>query len=524
MLTLVVVCLTASFASLLFTPLIVRAAIAYGLYDVPVDGRRVHKHPIPRLGGVAVFAALAVGLLAAALLRVVGVEFPDPHRDFVFGILFGGGILFAGGLIDDLRTLRPSAKLAIQCVAAAVVYAYGFRIEVLSLGPATELSLGIFSLPLTLVWIVGVTNAFNLIDGLDGLATGIALVALGTTLAVALALGNLEVALVCAVLLGALLGFLPYNFSPARIFLGDSGSLFIGFMLAVLSVHGSMKSATAVLALVPLSALALPLLDTSLAILRRWLRGVPLAGADARHIHHRLLAMGLSHRRAVLVMYLTAILIAVLGVSLAFAPAGEVLRIAVVGGGISFLLLLYGMRTLQYHEFAAAGAVLASGLFRVRRVIQDQIHASDVSDVIRRAETLEQVNAILQDNADNFGFLGMRVCTEGAVGHGGVPLVDQNGPRAWRLDYPVVCSDAQAGRCYVLRIWCSLMHGTRPYGAERVARILAPTIQGWLGSVHPAEVIPLISGSERQRAAVGPDPSSESAPSPRRKRVRKIWA
>src|SRR5690606_28021343 len=165
------------------------------------------------------------------------------------------------------------------------------------------IDLGWMALPVTLLWIVGVTNAFNLIDGLDGLATGIALVALGTTAIAAVLLGNPEVLVVCLALTGALIGFLRYNFNPARIFLGDSGSLFIGFLLAVLSVHGSMKSATAVLILVPLSALALPLLDTFLAIGRRRLRGGPLSRADSRHIHHPLLAIEFTHRTSVILLY-----------------------------------------------------------------------------------------------------------------------------------------------------------------------------------------------------------------------------
>ncbi|HEV2148461.1 MAG TPA: MraY family glycosyltransferase [Longimicrobiaceae bacterium] len=466
------------------TPVVIRTAVAWQMFDPPHEDRRVHTEPLPRVGGVAVFLAMGAGLLVTALASLGGVELLSGPRSFFYGVLFGGGIIFATGLVDDVRGLRPGAKLVAQLVAAFVVYAYGFRIDVVGVG-STELALGWFALPLTILWIVGVTNAFNLIDGLDGLATGIALVALVTTLTVSLALGNLEVSLLSVALLGSLLGFLRFNFNPARIFLGDSGSLFVGFMLAVLSVYGSQKSATAILAVVPLFALAVPILDTSLAIVRRWLRGVPLSQADGRHIHHRLLALGLTHRSAVIVLYVTATVLAMLGLSLVFAPPPAVMSVAAAGAGVTLFLLVYGLRRLQYHEFVEAGSVLASGVFRARRVIRDQIHAQDVGQVVRHAKTLEEVNAILEDNATLFEFLHMEVCRERA--HGSRPLVLFNGhaARAWKLDYPVTSHDFVESDDYVLRIWCNPRTGSRPYGAERVAQILAPMVEEWMERYGP---------------------------------------
>jgi UDP-GlcNAc:undecaprenyl-phosphate GlcNAc-1-phosphate transferase len=421
---------------------------------------------------------MALGLTVMLLSGVVGPRLWIEQRNFFSGVLLGGGIVFLTGLWDDLRGLPPIAKLIAQGAAAAVAFGLGLRVEVLSLGPTMDLPLGWVSLPLTILWVVGVTNAFNLIDGLDGLATGIALVALSTTLVVALLLGNLEVVVVCLALIGALLGFLPYNFNPARIFLGDSGSLFVGFMLAILSVHGSLKSATAVLVIVPLFALALPLLDTLLAIARRWLRGVPLSGADARHIHHQLLAVGFTHRRAVVVLYVAAIALATLGVSLAFAPPAAVLGIAIVGGGLSGALFLFGTRHLAYHEFTEAGAVLGSGVLRVRRVIRDQIHAQDVAQLIRQAQTLDDMTAVLDANVSRFGFLGMEVCREMSRGRH-IALLNGDTAQAWKLDFPVTPRRAADDDPYVLRIWCGAGDSCRPYGAERVVRILAPTIESW---------------------------------------------
>jgi UDP-GlcNAc:undecaprenyl-phosphate/decaprenyl-phosphate GlcNAc-1-phosphate transferase len=498
MVIMVWVVLATALLSLAVTPVVIHTARVYGLYDDPKECRRIHTRPIPRLGGVAVYVAMVVGLLAMMAAGNLPPATAGGWSGFLLGILVGGTLLFAAGLWDDLHGLSPGMKLLAQAASAAVVFAFGFRIEVLGFG-SMEVELGWLAFPLTLFWVVAITNAFNLIDGLDGLATGIAVVALGTTLAVAVALGNVEVAVVCAALLGALLGFLRYNFNPARIFLGDSGSLFVGFMLAVLSVHGSLKSATAVLALVPLFALAIPLLDISLAIARRWLRGMPLSGADARHIHHRLIAVGLTQRRAVLVLYVAAIALAVIGVSLAFAPPAVVFVIAVVGGGISLLILLAGLRRLEYHEFMEAGAVLATGTLRVRRIIQDQIHARDVAHLVGQARSVTQLNSILEEGAMSFSFLGMQVCRETSPGELQLARLNGDAARAWKLDYPVVPRLGAQDDPYVLRIWCG-PGAARPHGAERVARLLAPAIEGWIQKVGA----PALEGAAD--AAVAPAP------------------
>jgi UDP-GlcNAc:undecaprenyl-phosphate GlcNAc-1-phosphate transferase len=501
MLAYVAIFAVALIAGAVLTPMVIRMAVAWEMYDPPHEDRRVHTEPLPRIGGVAVFAAMGVGLVVTAIASLGGVELLSGRPSFFYGVLFGGGIIFATGLVDDLRGLRPGAKLAAQLIAASVVYLYGFRIDVVGMG-SVELVLGWLSLPLTILWIVGVTNAFNLIDGLDGLATGVALVALATTLTVSLALGNPEVSLLCVALLGALLGFLRYNFNPARIFLGDSGSLFIGFMLAVLSVYGSLKSATAILAVIPLFALAIPLLDTLLAIVRRWLRGVPLSQADGRHIHHRLLALGLTHRHAVIVLYVLAIILALLGLSLVFAPPPAVMSVAAAGAGVMLFLLLYGLRRLQYHEFVEAGSVLASGFLRARRVIRDQIYAQDVAQVVWYAENLEEVNAILENNASTFEFLHMEVCRESAQGSRPLVLFNGHAARAWKLDYPVSPHDFTEGDDYVLRIWCNPRTGSSPYGAERVAQILAPVVESWMER----------SGPQRSVAGAGAAESGKLAP------------
>lgn len=484
MLELSFVLAVAALAGVGFTPVVIRLASTWGIYDAPLGERRVHTEPLPRLGGIAVFAATGVGILAMALASLTGAKVLPGQPSFFFGVLFGGGVIFATGLVDDVRGLRPMVKLAAQVVAALLVYGYGFQIDSISFG-STEFALQWLSMPLTILWIVGVTNAFNLIDGLDGLATGIALVALGTTLIVSVVLGNAEVVLLCGALVGALLGFIRYNFSPARIFLGDSGSLFIGFMLAVLSVYGSQKSATAVLVLVPLFALAIPLLDTLLAIFRRLLRGVPLSEADARHIHHRLLALGFTHRHAVLVLYFAAFSLAVLGLCLVFAPPPAVVSVSAAGGMMIVFALVYGLRRLQYHEFLEAGSVLVSGVARVRRVIRDQIAAQDVAQLIRQARTLEELSSLVEESASTFGFLHMEVCHENSTGNRPLVLCNGYAARAWKLDYPVTPHDFVDGDDWVLRIWCNPQGGSRPYAAERVAQILAEVVEEWMVDFRP---------------------------------------
>jgi UDP-GlcNAc:undecaprenyl-phosphate GlcNAc-1-phosphate transferase len=297
------------------------------------------------------------------------------------------------------------------------------------------------------------------------------------------------VLMVSTALLGALIGFFRYNFRPARIFLGDSGSLFIGCLLALLSVYGIESGASASLAVAPIFALAIPLIDATLAFSRRWLRGVSFATADRRHLHHQLLAKGLSHLRAVIVLHVVALSLAIFGLMVAFAPA-TVTNVAVVGGGLlSVLFLLWTLGYLGYHEFSEAYAVVTWAPRRVRKVIRDQIHARDVAQVISVAGSLEEINAVLEDNASNFGFLSMSLGREGEPLRAR-PIVIENGlvVHPPKLEYPIA---ALAGGVpeLVLRIWCR-PDLSRPLGAERVAGILAPAIHDWLAERDTVRIAP----------------------------------
>lgn len=467
-------------ASLLLTPGVIRLADHFGLHDQPTGGRRVHATPVPRLGGIPVFAAMLLALAVAESVQAGGfLRLPEFQR-FLRAVLLGGGVLFLVGLVDDLRGVSPRVKLVGQAVAGVVFWQSGLRLEALVFGAELGETLWWLSLPLTVVWVVVVTNAFNLVDGLDGLASGIGLVALSSVVAIAVLLRRPEVLVVSVALLGALLGFLRYNYRPARIFLGDSGSLLIGCMLAMLSVYGIDSGATAALGVTPLFALAVPLTDTVLAVLRRWLRGVPFHAADRRHIHHQLLARGLTHLRAVMVLHVIAFSLAAVGLLVAFAPRTAT-NLTIGAGGVlaSLCFLLWAMGYLRYHEFTEALAVLAWGPKRMRRVIRDRIHARDVAEVIAVAGSLREVNAILADNASNFGFLEMMVCQESDGRRRPIMIEDGALVHPPKLEYPVSPPELGSDTLYVLRIWCH-PDMSRPHGAERVAGILAPTIRGWL--------------------------------------------
>jgi len=303
------------------TPSVIRLAHVLGAVDQP-GHRKVHQAPMPRIGGVAVFAGVAVGLIFVRW--TAGTYSPElANSARVLGLTAGG--MFLLGLLDDIRGVAFGWKFAGQIAAAVVAWAGGFRIDMISLPLSSHVyALDLLSLPLTVLWIVGITNAVNLIDGLDGLAAGTALITTVAVAASAVFRGHIGVLAVSVALVGSLLGFLRWNFRPARIFLGDSGSLFLGFLLAVISIRGSQKGSTVVAVLAPILLLALPIADTGLAVLRRSY-GLLAAGSrspegvrhiarnltvvfrpDQGHIHHQLVARGLGHRQVVLVLYAVA--------------------------------------------------------------------------------------------------------------------------------------------------------------------------------------------------------------------------
>jgi UDP-GlcNAc:undecaprenyl-phosphate GlcNAc-1-phosphate transferase len=308
---------------LILTPLVSAASSTLGLVDAP-GGRKVHLQSVPRLGGVAVVAGAALTLFLVT--RLAGG--PPDLASSLLPILIGTAIVFAIGVIDDVRPLPPWPKLLVQIVAAALVMQAGLLVERVTIAGQTW-QLGVWSWPITLLWIVGVTNAFNLIDGVDGLAAGISIIAGATCATILVARGHIPEAILVTSLVGATLGFLVYNFAPATIFLGDGGSLPVGFVLATTAITGWQKGATALAAGVPLLLFALPIADAASALTRRILRRRPddraslkavirrIVEPDRDHIHHQLLALGLSPRRTVILLYAFTLVFAVLALATA---------------------------------------------------------------------------------------------------------------------------------------------------------------------------------------------------------------
>ncbi len=361
------------------TPIVIRLADRLGAVDAP-GRRKIHGSAIPRIGGLAVFAGFIAGLAFAA--NATGSLWPTPQVSVYWrGLVLAATFMLLVGLVDDLRALSFRWKFAAQILAATFVWFCGFRIEALSHPLGGSLELGIFSLPLTVLWVVGITNAVNLIDGLDGLATGVALITTSTVGVIALIRQELGTAAASITLAGSLVGFLRFNFNPARIFLGDSGSMFLGFVLAVTAVRGSQKGPTAVALIVPLLVLGLPLLDTGLAIARRLYRLAsrgrqsPSAARyvlrnfttiflpDRGHIHHRLLELGLSHRRAVIVLYVVAAVLALSAFILVLLNSLwlAVLLVALLVASLAGLLTALYLRVRKLRRNAAAAEPRPAG-------------------------------------------------------------------------------------------------------------------------------------------------------------------
>ncbi len=271
-----------------------------GFVDLP-DARKVHKDPIPRLGGVAIWLAT---ILTFALLVLISWDYP--HGNGLSGILIGGSLMFVLGLVDDIYNLSPKFKLTIQIGAALTAFLLGVKIDVLFNPFGDPISLGLFSLPLTLVWLVGISNAMNFIDGIDGLAGGVTAISAVTLGIVAIYTHQPISALVAAILAGSMLGFLVFNFHPAKIFMGDSGALLSGFTLAALSVTGVLKTVTVTM-LLPIMILAVPIMDISYSVIRRLFKKTSPFVADSEHIHHKLLKAGFSHNQIVFILSIIGI-------------------------------------------------------------------------------------------------------------------------------------------------------------------------------------------------------------------------
>jgi len=286
--------LVAMVLAIVFTPAAIKLAPKIGAIDIPKDNRRMHTKAMPRFGGMAIYIGTVVPMLIFL-----------PYSTGLMGVIAGGTLMFFVGIIDDLKGMPAKIKLGFQILCAVILFEFSVRIEFISnpFGEGYYFFPWVVSLLVTVIWIVGITNTINLIDGLDGLAAGVSFIASICIAYAAYIHGRTEISMAMLAIAGGAAGFLPFNFNPAKIFMGDGGSLFLGFMLAGLSVMSPMKSATMVATVVPVLVLGLPIFDTAFAILRRLINRRPIMEADKGHLHHRIMAAGLGQRRTVLTLY-----------------------------------------------------------------------------------------------------------------------------------------------------------------------------------------------------------------------------
>jgi UDP-GlcNAc:undecaprenyl-phosphate GlcNAc-1-phosphate transferase len=349
-------------------------AISRGWVAAPALDRHLHSNAVPRVGGVAIFLAFLItivaGLLVAWWSPRLDLGFP---RQRLFTILVPAILVFLLGIYDDMRTVGPWVKFSVQAMAAAMLFHGGLRILDLPVLFGNHRFSWFVGLPLTILWVLAITNAFNLIDGLDGLAAGSALFSTLVVFVVSLLSHSSMVSLLTIALAGATLGFLRFNFNPATIFLGDCGSLFIGFLLSALALEGAQKAPTIIAVAIPVVSFGLPILETTLSVLRRFISGRPVFTADREHIHHKLLQRGLSQRQVVIILYAVSALFALLSLFLLW-PTGSTLGLvlAVLGTGIWL-----GVQHLGYLEFGEIRRVAQ------RTIEQRQIFINNMT--IRRA-------------------------------------------------------------------------------------------------------------------------------------------
>ena len=322
------------------TPVVKSFARRVGAMDVPKDGRRMHDHPIPRLGGLAMFLGFILSVLLFA-------DITTPVR----GILLGSVLIVIIGVIDDIVSVKSGVKLIVQIAAAVVAILHGIVIDVLSnpnlFSEHLFLQLGWLAIPITIIWIVGITNSVNLIDGLDGLSVGVSAIASVTMLVIALLVSESNVAVILAALVGACLGFIPYNFNPAKIFAGDTGALLLGYVLATVSIMGMFKVYALISFAVPFIVLALPIFDTAFAFLRRILKGQNPMKPDRGHLHHRLIDMGLTQKQAVAILYCVSIVLGLAAVLLTTSGAVKAV-IFVLAFVVAAAVGIFIMRTTRH--------------------------------------------------------------------------------------------------------------------------------------------------------------------------------
>ena len=393
--------LIATIASLVTTPLIRRLCQRYNLLDVPLDGRRIHRTAVPRLGGIALYFACVSTLSLLMFWDNLLTQTLSSMKSDILTLLIPATLVLLLGAYDDLRGANAVVKFVGLGLIATLFYAMGGRIDALSIPLFGSLQLPVIvSFVVTVVWLVGIANAFNLIDGLDGLASGAALFSSLVILGVSVSQDRPLTIVVALVLCGALAGFLRYNFNPASIFLGDSGALFTGFLLAALSVLGTQKATTAVAIVVPILAFGFPVVDTAMTMSRRLVSRKPVFEGDNEHIHHMLLARGWSQRRAALVLYGVCALFGL--VALIFPATGSKLT-----GFMLFVIsvaVIIAVGHLRYHEVDELRAGVKRTVADRRLRVANNIRVRRAAVAVSKASSVDEMFTAVRQLLDSGEF------------------------------------------------------------------------------------------------------------------------
>ena len=387
--------------SMVITFWVQKTAVASGLLAPPISDRHLHTKPLPRIGGVGIYLSFLITVIAFCAVPDWGQQIFAPRT--LIGFLVATGAIFSMGVYDDLKSLCPRSKLIFEFGAAAFLYFSGFGLHDVNLSIAGQAIGKPVGFAVTVIWIVLITNAFNLIDGLDGLAAGSALLSAIVVIATSLVRHNDLVTMLSCALFGTLLGFVPFNFHPASIFMGDSGSLFIGFALGALSLNGWSGRPTVMGIAVPILCFGLPIVDVTLAVARRFLRQQPLFRADADHVHHKLLKRGLSQQHAVLLLY---------GVTAAFVLASILLirqeRMLIPVLAVAFLGIGLGIQELRYQEFS--GGLLGVRVYmRRREMARAEECIRRASRSLERCADFRSICQVLKENLQPMGIDGIRL-------------------------------------------------------------------------------------------------------------------
>lgn len=378
--------------ALAWTPFVRRWAVKWGAVDLPDEQRRIHDKPTPRLGGLAIFLAALATLPVVPWLNNILSQHMSSRWSSLALLFVPAVLIFLLGVLDDFRGLNAFIKISVEIIAAALLYSSGFGINSISLpfGGSWEFPLWL-SFPLTALWVVGITNAFNLIDGIDGLAAGASIFALLSLFITSLMNGHTDICVISIILIGAVMGFLRYNFNPASIFLGDSGALFLGFMCAALSLVSAQKSSTIIAVAIPLVSFGFPITEAGLSVVRRFLSGAPIFQGDRRHIHHMLLRRGLNQRQAAILLYGVCAFFSLFGIML-LSPGRN--HLALIFGVIG-VCLVFGVQHLRYAEFGILGEHLKRGVKLRRRALAVDLQLQQASDGLHQASDYSKLSATL---------------------------------------------------------------------------------------------------------------------------------